>query len=71
VQEALVAPAFEVVVEVGEGGGAVQAHDGVRDVEVVLLGRGGEGQVVCREVPVKVREGLGELVGLVAGEGGD
>jgi len=72
VEEARVAPGREGVLErVGRGRGR-EAHDGVRHVELVLLevcwgGREVEGG----EVPVVVREGLGELVGLVAGIGRD
>jgi hypothetical protein len=45
----------------------VEPHDGVRDVELVLArGVGQEGEVIGGQVPVKVREGLGELVGLEA-----
>jgi len=68
VQEALRAPGLEVVLQGFEGGGAVQAQDGVRDVELVLPGGSGvcwRAQVVGREVAVKVREGLGELVGVL------
>ena len=65
VQEALRAPGLEVVLQGFEGGGAVQAQDGVRDVELVLPGVCWRAQVVGREVAVKVREGLGELVGVL------
>ena len=71
VQEALVAPGRELVVQGVEIRRAVQAQDGVRDVQVVLARVGREREVVGREVAVKARERLGELVGLRAGEGGD
>ena len=71
VQEALVAPGGEVAPEVVRGGRGVEAQDGVRDVELVLARGVGRGEVESREVPVKVREGLGELVGLEAREGRD
>ena len=60
VQEALRAPGLEVDLEVLEGLGVVQAQDGVRDVELVLWGPEGVSEVRGGEVPVKVREGLGE-----------
>ncbi len=61
--------------QVVDAGRALQAHDGVGHVELVLLvvgvGREGQGEVEGGQVPVKVREGLGELVGLLAREGRD
>lgn len=48
----------------------MQAQDGVRDVELVLRGADGWAQVVGREVPVEVREGLGELEGVLTRGGG-
>ena len=65
VEQALRAPGLEVALQGLEGGGAVQAQDGVRDVELVLPGVCKGEQVVGREVAVKVREGLGELVGVL------
>ena len=70
VQEALRAPGLEARLEGLGGGGVVQAQDGVRDVELVLRGADGWAQVVGREVPVEVREGLGELEGVLT-RGGD
>lgn len=49
----------------------VEAHDGVGDVEIVLGRVGRRGEVVGGEVAVEVGQGLGELVGLIAGEGWD
>lgn len=73
VQEARVAPGREGVLERVWGGRGREAHDGVGHVELVLLEaflRGGR-EVEGGEVPVVVREGPGELVGLVAGIGRD
>ena len=38
VEQALRAPVFEQGLELEMGGRRVQAHDGVRDVDLVLLG---------------------------------
>lgn len=67
VDEALVAPGGQALVEGVEIGRVVQAHDGVGHVELVLVldsRGGGRGEVESGEVPVKVREGLGQGVGL-------
>jgi hypothetical protein len=72
VQEARVAPGREGVLERGWRGRGREAHDGVGHVELVLLeARRGGREVEGGEVPVVVREGPGELVGLVAGIGRD
>lgn len=50
--------------EASEVGRVVEAHDGVRDAEVVLAQAGvvWQGEVVGGEVPVEVGEGLGQVV---------
>ena len=58
------------MLELFRRGWRVEPHDGVRDLELVLHGLGRErGQVKGCEVPVVVREGPGELVGLCFGAG--
>ena len=70
VEEALVAPGGEEALEGLRVGRVVEAQDGVGDAEVDLaLGRGRE-EVARGEVPVVVREGLGELEGQLAGREG-
>jgi hypothetical protein len=66
VEEALVSPGIQQGAEGIRGGWGVQAHDGVGHVELVLVGDGGGAEVVEGEVPIKVGQGLGELVGLQA-----
>jgi len=63
VEEALVAPGGEEALEGLPVGRVVEAQDGVGDAEVDLaLGWGRQEEEVARgEVPVVVREGLGEL----------
>lgn len=69
VQEAAGAPGFELCEQAGARGRGVQAQDGVRDVELVLLDRL-LGEVVGGEVAVKVREAGRELEGLIVQAGG-
>lgn len=63
--------------QVVDAGRAVQAHDGVGHVELVLLVVGfaiscdGQGEVEGGQIPVEMRQGFGELVGLLAREGRD
>ena len=67
VQEAVGAPGLELCEQAGARGRGVQAQDGVRDVELVLVRWRGVRQVVRGEVAVKVREAGRELVGLIPG----
>ena len=62
VEQALRAPVFEQGLELEVGSRRVKAHDGVRDVDLVLLGEWSGFEVVCGEVAVEVGKLLGELV---------
>lgn len=61
VQEALLAPGWEMVAFEGlEGGRAVEPEDRVGDLELVFFQAGAGREIEGREIPVIVREGLGE-----------